>query len=115
MFYCCAPHITAPDRTKLFGFGDAAICIGNSKTDPPFGLVFAAARPGNAGDGDGELGGGAIEGPLGHFPSDLFRYGAMRLKRLMGDAQHFLLGGIGIGHKASIKDGRIWCTSPTMQ
>lgn len=65
----------------------------------------AAARPGDAGDGDGQVGGRCGEGAPGHGADSRLAHRAVALDRRRRHAEDLPFGGVGIGDEAAVDDG----------
>ena len=98
------PDVLASDRAKpMFAMGDAAVPRGDGEMHEADRLARrAAARSGDAGDGDRKIGIGMFERTERHRDRDLLadRAKGLQLRRL--DAEHGVLGVVGVSDEAAV-------------
>jgi len=98
------PDAAAPDRAEpLFVMDDAPVARRHREVDKADWLARrGASRSGDAGDGHREIDVGMFEGAEGHRDCDFLADRAEGLQFGCLDADHRVLGFVGIGDEASI-------------
>jgi hypothetical protein len=100
------PDAAAPDRAEaLLVMGDAAVSCGDGEMHETDRLARCrATRSGDAGDSDREINIGMFECAERHSDGDFLAHRAEGLELRRLNAEHRVLGFIGVGDEATIDD-----------